>query len=194
MDKFNNIRISKIEGEKVTVKNASNFPLIGKGKQGAVFKLSPTKCVKIFEKRKLVEKEADAYERAKHSSLIPELFEVGDNYLIIEFIDGPSLKDIVIEEGLSKNLVIKIIKMLKEMEKLGFTRLDVAPYHVIITKEGKLKLIDHVNSYTKEVHYPIRLLNFLKRHEQLDFFLRHVMKIDEEIYREWKQNIPEYFN
>jgi putative serine/threonine protein kinase len=34
--------------DQVEINNPTNYPLIGKGKQGAVFKISADKCVKFY--------------------------------------------------------------------------------------------------------------------------------------------------
>ncbi|RFU64582.1 hypothetical protein [Bacillus sp. V59.32b] len=91
---FRKINVTKGE-HGVEVENPTNYPLIGKGVQGAVFKLSRRRCVKIFSGMNAAKKEADAMRQGQDSYLMPRIFEVGDNYIVMEYVDGPSLEDLM---------------------------------------------------------------------------------------------------
>ncbi|MEH7238303.1 AarF/UbiB family protein [Bacillus sp. JJ1562] len=190
------IGISKIGDSEVSVDNPTNYPLIGKGKHGAVFKLSSKKCVKVFYRDGLAKKESDVYKNVGESNLLPRIYQVGDNYIVMEYIPGRSLNDMILDEEveqLPSSIVKKVIEMMKEMKRLGFSRLDVTASHLIITAKGDFKLIDHENSMSKHQPYPARLFNRLRRYNKLQSFLKQVRDIDKSIYLEWKALAPDYF-
>ncbi|MBT2602685.1 hypothetical protein J7E55_06385 [Bacillus sp. ISL-53] len=88
MEDFKSICVT--EGiKKVDVKKIpTSFPLIGKGAQGAVFKISSDKCVKICAKSEFAAKEGNVLKIAQESPAIPRLYDVGHNYIIMEYLEG----------------------------------------------------------------------------------------------------------
>ncbi|MGN4427251.1 serine/threonine protein kinase [Bacillus cereus group sp. MYBK30-1] len=193
-NEINKIRVSKTkQGERVLVVNPTDFPLIGKGMQGAVFKLSSNRCVKIYWNPKLAKKEAEVFMKGKGYSFLPQVYEIGDNYIIMEYIQGSSLQEFVLRDNLPVDLVMKVMEIFREMKMLEFTNVDAATRHIIVTEEGNLKVLDLVNAYSKKQPYPLRFLNRLRKLSRLESFLNDVNTIDAEVYKEWKENIPEYF-
>lgn len=68
-------------------------------------------------------------------------------YIIMEFLDGESLKDLAVREGKIPydQAVRYIIPVLRELEKVhseGIIHRDIAPDNIMLTKDGKVKLID----------------------------------------------------
>jgi putative serine/threonine protein kinase len=187
--------ITVTQGENgVDVNNPTDYPLIGKGVLGAVFRISRNRCVKIYSKIGGLRKEVQVLKDGQDSYLIPKLYEVGDNYIVMEYIGGPTLYDLMQEGEISEDIVRRILDMLAEMKRLKFSRIDVVPRHVIFSKRlRRLKLIDHTNSYVKEQPYPIRMLNKFNRLGLLDTFLDHVEHLNPAIYEEWKRHIPEFY-
>ncbi|MGZ4161268.1 MAG: hypothetical protein ACXVNF_10815, partial [Neobacillus sp.] len=66
MEDFESIRVvSRRKGDKVeVVHNPTSYPLIGRGNQGAVFKISSDQCVKIFPKPMHAQSESEALKAA----------------------------------------------------------------------------------------------------------------------------------
>lgn len=58
-----------------------------RGAQGAVFKISPNKCVKIYAKQEYLVKTVDVLKIAQESSTI----SLGQNYIIMEYLEGATL-------------------------------------------------------------------------------------------------------
>lgn len=187
MEDFTSICVEK--GEKVeVVHNPTSYPLIGRGKQGAVFKISSDRCVKIYAKKKNVLNESKVLKAAQESPIVPKLYEVGTNYIVMEYIEGPSLTKYLKSEGvLSEKVTNQILDLLKEMKRLKFTRLDASLKHIIVTKQGELKVIDHVDSFQKyRPTRPEKLMTGLKKLGYLSSFLEHVKNIDPQSYLKWK--------
>ncbi|WHH58363.1 hypothetical protein [Petroclostridium sp. X23] len=193
MDDFRLISVTRRAGKTVEFDNPTHYEFIGKGSQGAVFKLSPSRCVKIYalpEHRKI---ESKTYMAMQNSPIIPKLYEVGPNYIIIEYVEGSTLEEYLeIKHTITEELVRQILFMLKEMKRLGFTRLNVRLRHVVVSKQGVLKIIDHVNSFRATERRPIRLFDKLKELGLLKPFLKQVKKIDKKTYREWKKSMAKY--
>ncbi|MEW5597093.1 hypothetical protein ABGT24_27125 [Peribacillus frigoritolerans] len=193
MDDFKSISVVREGDHEVEiVYNPTSYPLIGKGKQGAVFKISADQCVKIYAKQEHALSEGAVLKAAQESGIAAKLYEVGEKYVIMEYIEGHSLKQYLESKSdITEDLVKKILFLLKEMKRLKFTRLDARLDHIIITKENELKVIDLVYSFSfkKQCSLPERLLKGLRKLGLLSLFLEQVKKLDPEFYGEWKDFI-----
>jgi predicted Ser/Thr protein kinase len=191
---YEQITVKKTE-DQVEVNNPTNYPMIGKGKQGAVFKISPDKCVKIYWNNRSVEKEAEVLRADKRSKITPKLHELGPNHLVMEFIEGQVFQDYIENVNeIPKKMVKKLVKLFKEMERLNFGRIDLATRHIIITKKEELKIIDHTNSFSKEQTFPKRFFNGLRKNEVLESFLSQAKDIDKDTYSKWEELYWQYKN
>lgn len=189
MEEFKSIRVaSLIKGEVVEVlHNPTSFPLIGLGNQGAVFRISADQCVKIYAKQMHALRESTVLRAAQESSIVPRLYEVGENYIVMEYIEGPSLKEYLVEKGMiTEDVTQKILFLLEEMKRLKFTRLDSRLKEIIVTKQGEFKVVDLVSHFTKNYDRPVKLMTNLHQLGLLSSFLEHVKKLDLESYLEWK--------
>ncbi|MDR7080252.1 RIO-like serine/threonine protein kinase [Neobacillus niacini] len=189
MNDINSIRVIR-EGENniEVVDNPTSYPLIGTGKHGAVFKISSDQCVKIYTKPKNVLRESEALKNAQDSPIVPKLYEVGDNYIIMEFIEGPTLLEHLQAKGnITQDITQKILSLILEMKRLNFVRVDPKLKQVIVTKEEEFRVIDHVFSYSKKkADIPVGLLAGLSNLGLLSTFLEQVKLIDPESYEEWR--------
>lgn len=187
MNDFSSITVTRRgKEEELVVNNPTSYPLIGKGIQGAVFKLTEDRCVKIFLKPKNVKKEKEAMIKGQGLPFMPKFFESGPNYIIMEYIDGPSLRDYLKEQGtISESITQQLVNMKKEMIRLGFTNLDRCVIrHIFVDNRQVLKVVDHANSYDRKP-IPVRLLDSLSELGLIDPFLRQVKVLDSELYSEW---------
>lgn len=189
MDDIQSIRvIRKGENNIEVVENPTSYPLIGAGKHGAVFKISSDQCVKIYTKPKNVLREGEALKAAQDSPVVPKLYDVGDNYIIMEYIEGPSLKEYLEEKGtITQDITRKILALIQEMKRLNFVRVDPKLKQVIVTKEEEFRVIDHVFSYSKKkADIPVGLLAGLNNLGLLNTFLEQVKLINPQSYGGWK--------
>ncbi|KON85771.1 hypothetical protein AF332_02340 [Sporosarcina globispora] len=177
---------TKINIKEIEAKNK----LIGYGSQGKVYKLSPDRCIKIYLKEKHARMEANVLRSATSSRFFPKIYETGSNYIVMEYIEGKTLNNYLEKEGKLSNQIIKeIVMLLKEMERLNFTRIDARLRHIFITDENEIKVIDHVNSFKINSNYPKHLFRGLKKLGHLQFFLEEANKFDTEFcMRWWKVN------
>jgi predicted Ser/Thr protein kinase len=141
MDNFEGITVTKARGNKVNVVNTTNYLLIGQGAQGAVFKISKTHCIKIYAEPAQAELEHSAYLAAQPAAIVPKIFEKGANYLMMEYLSGPTLDHYLREQGTIPRWVTKqILQILNEMKLLKFTRIDSALRHIFSVGNQKLKI------------------------------------------------------
>lgn len=188
MDDFRRITVWHKGKKEVDFENPTTFPLIGLGTQGAVFRLSADRCVKIFARKKDARKEAEALRLAQSSSIIPILYDAGKNYVVMEHVQGSSLADYLLEKGeLTESVSEQIVFILHEMKRLKFTRIDTQVRHIIVTSQKPYKVIDHANAYRSKRKVPLRLCKGLYDLGMLETFLNQVKKIDSSLYSKWEQ-------
>ena len=68
-------------------------------------------------------------------------------YIVMEYLDGETLKEKIEREGKlsleeSLNIIMPILEALKEVHKEGILHRDISPDNIFITKKGEVKLLD----------------------------------------------------
>jgi predicted Ser/Thr protein kinase len=189
MDNFKKISMKKTKNG-LEIKNPTNYELIGKGVQGAVFRISDDRCIKVYARERHWLRECEALNAGQDSSIVPKVFEVGENYIVMEYIKGQPLKEYLRSIGtIPEPIAKKLVFIFKEMKRIGFTRIDAAIRHFIVTDDGEIKVVDHVNSMKRLQAWPIKLFESLARLNLLDLFLDYLKEIDPDLYREWQNLI-----
>ncbi|MCM3674228.1 AarF/UbiB family protein [Peribacillus simplex] len=194
MNDFKSIRVTREgDNEVEVVHNPTSFPLVGRGKHGAVFKISADQCIKIHVKQKNILKESEALKATQDSPIVPKLYEVGENYVIMEYIEGPTLEQYLEAKGnITEDITGKILSLIQEMKRLNFARLDPRLRNILVTKQEELKIIDLVHSFKTKKDRPDRpeyLMADLKNLGILSSFLEQVKHLDPQSYQEWKDFI-----
>lgn len=193
MDEFKLIQVERKmkKGKKeLIIHNPTNLKLIGKGVQGAVFQLSDDRCVKIYFKPDAAIKEGKVLEAAKDLNIVPQVYEVGENYVVMEYLKGPNLKDYLKKtKNLPESFTKQIIMIRKELKRIGYTRMKTLISHFIVTEGNVLKAIDHSDGFTINDPYNPKMFRDLKNLGLLDTFLEQAKKIDPESYEDWMKNI-----
>jgi serine/threonine protein kinase/Tol biopolymer transport system component len=120
--------------------------LIGKGGMGEVYRahdprLGRDVAIKFsneeFSER--FEREARAVAALNHPNIC-HLYDVGPNYLVMEYIEGKPLQGpLSLEESL--RLAVQICDALDAAHKKGITHRDLKPANILVTK-GAVKLLD----------------------------------------------------
>jgi predicted Ser/Thr protein kinase len=190
MADYKSIKVTK--GLKtLEIDNPTNYPLIGMGAQGAVFKISEDKCVKIYTDPLQAKMEAEALKAGQHLSFFPKVFKTGSNFIEMEYFNAPTLKEYLknctyIPESITK----KLLDVLREMKKTKFTMLDAPLRHIFVLENEELKLIDHVNAFKRNHPIPLKLLRDLNIILLKESFLSQVKKLEPETFEAWQK----YFN
>ncbi|MGE6610719.1 hypothetical protein ACQKFG_09380 [Peribacillus sp. NPDC076916] len=189
---FRNIPVlSGGSGNGVKVDSAITQTLIGKGHQGAVYRVSENACVKLYGKTEHADQEKMVLLSSQDLPFIPKVFETGPNYILMEYLLGPDLNTFLKKQSvLSEDITRRLLYILKTMERSGFKQIDAPLRHIIITKNG-FKLVDHVYSFSREQKRPLELFKDLRERNFLDAFFEQVKAIDPDTYAEWtKTPIP----
>ncbi|WP_211340598.1 hypothetical protein [Mesobacillus subterraneus] len=167
------------------VKTEDPRNLIGKGHQGAVYRVDDEKCVKIYAKLSQFTKEREVLLASQNLSFIPKVFETGPNFILMEYLQGPDLNTFLkTQSKLPEEVTTRLLKILKTMRKSGFKKIDAPLRHIIVTNQG-FKLVDHVYSFSKRQDRPLELFRNLHERNFLDTFLDQVKALDPKIYVEW---------
>ncbi|PHD54921.1 hypothetical protein COF61_30740 [Bacillus toyonensis] len=175
-------------GNGVKIDSAITQTLIGKGHQGAVYRVSEDQCVKIYGKIEHVNREKNVLLSSQHLSFIPKVFETGSNYILMEYLSGPDLNTFLKKQSvLSEDITRQLLYILKKMKKSGFKKIDAPLRHIIVTNNG-FKLVDHVYSFSHEQKIPLELFKNLGERNFLDSFLEQVKAIEPKTYAKWKKD------
>ncbi|MDP1420457.1 hypothetical protein Q8G35_19250 [Peribacillus simplex] len=190
MEDFKTITVTK--GEKsLEIHNPTTYSLIGMGAQGAVFKLSEDKCVKIYSDPLQAKMEEEALKAGKHLPFMPLVYDTGPNYIVMEYFNAPTLKEYLRNcTYIPDSIVKKLLYILKELKQAKFTMIDAPLRHIFVVGNEELKVIDHVNSFKRMHPVPLKLLRDLKIILLKDSFLAQVKKLEPDTFNEWE----DYFN
>src|SRR5678815_2515180 len=121
--------------------------LIGAGGMGEVYKARDTRldrvvaiklCAEQFNER--FEREARAIAALNHPNICA-LYDVGPNYLVMEYIEGPTLSGpIALAEALP--IARQIAEALECAHEKGIIHRDLKPANVKLTADGRVKVLD----------------------------------------------------
>ncbi|WP_246629217.1 hypothetical protein [Mesobacillus maritimus] len=191
MEDFKTITVTK--GIKtLAIDNPTSYPLIGMGSQGAVFKLSDEKCVKIYTDPIQAKMEAEALRAGQHLPFLPKLFETGHNYIVMEYFDAPTLKEYLRNcTYIPESITRKLLSMLRDMQKAKFTMIDAPLRHIFVLENEELKVVDHVNAFKRIHPVPLKLLRDLNIILLKDSFLSRVKQLEPDTYKRWDRYFTE---
>ncbi len=120
---------------------------IGAGGMGEVWKARDTRLNRIVAVKRLkgqhsarFEQEARAIAALNHPHIC-QIFDIGPDYLVLEYIEGHSLKGPQpVEEAV--RLATQIAEALDAAHRKGVVHRDLKPANIMVTSEGSVKLLD----------------------------------------------------
>ena len=120
--------------------------LLGEGGMGKVWKARDTRLDRTVALKVSKERFTDRFERearaiaAFNHPHICQLYDVGPDYLVMEFIEGTPLKGPMPAEK-AVEYARQILDALSAAHQKGFTHRDLKPTNILVTRHG-IKLLD----------------------------------------------------
>src|SRR2546427_11079007 len=120
--------------------------LIGAGGMGEVYRATDTRLGRVVAVKVLhgthderFEREARAIAALNHPHICT-LHDVGPDYLVMEYADGPQIKGpLPLDRAL--DLAIQLASALEAAHRQGITHRDLKPANILMTKSG-IKVLD----------------------------------------------------
>src|SRR5277367_1327914 len=119
---------------------------IGAGGMGQVWKARDPRLDRIVAIKVSSEQFSERFElearavAALNHPHICQLYDVGPNYLVMEFVDGAPLKGpLPLEKAV--DYAVQILEALDAAHQKGITHRDLKPDNILVTKQG-IKLLD----------------------------------------------------
>ena len=188
--KVEKIHVQTVENEDVIVQNDSSLQMIGKGRQGAVFKINHEWCMKVYGEEEDCEREYFALSLGKDTALIPNVYCKGDNFIVMEMVYGVDLREYLQTNPLTKELSYQLIQMLIVFKQIGYERIDHHKRQIFLQDDGSLKVIDVGRTVWRNRVYPFprkRLQSLGEEYKAV--FMNHVQEMAPDLYSEWKHYI-----
>jgi len=137
--------------------------MVGEGGMASVYKarcriLDRIVAIKILKEQfqkdaSFIEKfktEALAAARISHPNIV-SIYDVGQDgdiyYIVMEYVEGHTLKDMIIQEGIlpidkAVNIAIMICDGVNHAHEKGVIHRDIKPHNILITPQGMVKVAD----------------------------------------------------
>lgn len=174
--------------------NLLDCKFLGRGHNGAVYLLPNGKVIKICFTEESCRSEYYILSRVKNNKYFPRTYGMSGNYMIRDFVNGVTLKDYIKQNGLSRDLVIKVVELLEEFKKLKFSKEDIRCKDIMVQPDGNLMIIDPKKFYSKKRDFPRHLSKGLYKLGVLDSFMSILEKEKPSLYKKWNKKIRKYID
>ena len=120
---------------------------IGSGGMGEVWKARDTRLGRIVAIKKVKEQHSERFKQeartiaALNHPNICQLFDIGPDYLVLEYVEGKPLSS-PLPEHEAVRLANQIATALEAAHKKGIIHRDLKPGNIMVTEEGSVKLLD----------------------------------------------------
>lgn len=146
IDLVNSIKL-KIDKNDISILDKdSTLEFVGAGRSAVVFKIASTnKALKVFfpNCKDIAKEEAEIYGILKGNPYYPTLYEAGDNFLLIDYIEGYTLFECLTQGiKLSESTIEETDHALSLARQAGLNPSDIHLRNIILTPKGKVMLID----------------------------------------------------
>ncbi|QOY36460.1 protein kinase family protein [Anaerobacillus isosaccharinicus] len=139
--------IFRRKGSKLVLsEKADELQFIGNGRSAVVFRVGTTnKVLKVFLPPfiHIAKEEAEIYKALGEQPFYPKFYEVGPNYLVIDYIEGHTLFNCLLKGVTIEWKHIKEIDYALILAKTnGLNPSDIHLRNIFITPNGSIKIID----------------------------------------------------
>jgi len=120
---------------------------VGAGGMGEVYKARDTRLDRIVAVKVSHEKFSERFERearavaALNHPNICQLYDVGPNYLVMEFVEGSPIAAAETPRKLL-DLAVQIADGLAAAHAAGLIHRDLKPDNILVTRDGRVKILD----------------------------------------------------
>jgi len=120
---------------------------IGSGGMGEVWKARDTRLGRIVAIKKVKEQHSERFKQeartiaALNHPNICQIHDIGDDYLVLEYVEGKPLSSPLPEQETVK-LAIQIATALEEAHQHGIIHRDLKPSNIMVTDKNSVKLLD----------------------------------------------------
>ena len=120
---------------------------VGSGAMGDVYRAKDTRLDRIVAIKVTRAQFSERFDReakaiaALNSPHVCQLYDVGPNYLVMEFVDGTPLKPVGSVEELLE-IAVQIADGLTAAHAAGIIHRDLKPANVLISRQGQVKILD----------------------------------------------------
>lgn len=140
------VRFKRQGGRWKPIASDARLLFAGEGRSAVVFRIKGTnKALKVFypDKVHIAKEEADIYKLLSGISSFPALHESGGTYIVIDWVEGKTFFQ-CLEEGVAipSERIQEADDALQEARKRGLNPSDVHLRNIMLTKSGKVMLID----------------------------------------------------
>lgn len=165
---------------------------LGKGNNGVVYRINDRTIIKIFNEKKVCQKEKEILIASQKCSNFPKVFEYGEYYIVREFVDGIRLDKYLRHNCLNKTIVMNLVNLINRFKELNYKKLDIRCKDLYIQEDYSLKIIDPKNNYDRVEDYPRHLMKGIFKRGRIGEFFYYLWGIDEELYKLWSSKFKIY--
>ncbi|SDN99498.1 serine/threonine protein kinase [Alkalicoccus daliensis] len=119
---------------------------LGTGRSACAFRiLESDKVIKIYYPQfsHLAKEEAEIYKKLESIPSFPLLYEAGDNYIVIDYIEGQTLFQCLTRgDVIDQHVIMEIDQALLEVSRRHLNPSDIHLHNLILTPQGKIMIID----------------------------------------------------
>lgn len=172
--------------------NIENLRLIGEGHQGKIYLLEDDKVLKVFKTRHATEEQQRLLKYCCNSRFFPKIYEVDKRSIIMEFIKGQPLNIYLNNTKITEKISFELVELIREFQKLGFTRLDMRLAHIFVQADQSIRVIDPRKTFEYIQQFPKSMLKGLEKQQAIDDFFIFIKGQYNKEYMIWKKSWEEY--
>jgi predicted Ser/Thr protein kinase len=140
------VMFTSVNGMTKLIKYDSSLNFIGEGRSAVVFRIQSTDyALKVFfpKQEQTAIEEAKIYQQLQTISYFPTLYGSGNNYIVIDYIEGTTLFD-CLRTGtkVTPEQIQEIDEALQSARECGLNPSDIHLKNIMISTSGEIKLID----------------------------------------------------
>jgi hypothetical protein len=165
---------------------------LGKGNNGVVYRIDEHTIIKIFNDKKVCQKEYEVLRRSRKCSSFPKVYDSGKHYIIRDYVDGIRLDKYLNKYNFNLELTKSIVSLIKDFKKLHYRKIDIRCKDLYVQKDFSIKVIDPKNNFDRHIPYPRHLMKGIHKRNRLEEFLFFVREIEPQLYEYWSNNIVIY--